>query len=218
MKKLIVDSSRIILFIVFLLITGEIYPENYSNLPLHICYRFNPPILSEVKVFNHLFSRINIPGMKSQLRIGAPILPMEAARILLPYGKEAADIKIIPGEKVVLEGSYNVEPCQKPYFEREFAPPDPSIYDLSHSYPPSYYFTVRTDKKRGYRILKIGLSPVSYIPKTGKISFYKELTVVVETKPETTAPNTFRGLAKDAKVIRNQVDNPEVIGTYPLKE
>lgn len=205
-------------FVINLAATGEAT----VNESIQQKYRFAEPETLEVKVFEHSFKRIKMPGLTNYWREGEPLIPVKVARILLPYGKEADKVIVIPGEKVVLEGKYSIEPGQRPVpldqgFKPEYVPPKAEIYDSTNPFPAGNFFQVQTVITRGYRILIVSLSPVSYIPKTGILSYYKELILTIETKPQVKSPRTFRGLASDAEAIRNNVDNSEMLATYPVK-
>ncbi|RLF39720.1 MAG: hypothetical protein DRN12_06570, partial [Thermoplasmata archaeon] len=64
---------------------------------------------------------------------------------------------------------------------------------------------------RGYPILHINLYPVQYVNE--KLYYYKSLKLEVTTKPAT-YKGGFRGLEKDQQLLREIVDNPEVLSTY----
>ncbi len=186
-------------------------------------YNFAEPGAANVTVFQNPFQRIKIPGLTNYWKEGEPLLPVEVARILLPYGREAGEVAVVPGEIVILEGNYNIEPGQRPVpfdqeFQAEYVPPKPEIYDSLKPFPEERMFQVQTVIKRGYRILIVSLSPISYIPKTGEIEYCRELTIIVETIPDTKPPRTFRSLAGDVELVRKNVDNPEMLATYPLQK
>ncbi|MDP8235210.1 MAG: C25 family peptidase propeptide domain-containing protein [Candidatus Erginobacter occultus] len=185
-------------------------------------YNFAEPVAADIKVFENPFQRIKIPGLTNYWKEGEPLLPVEVARILLPYGREAGEVTVIPGEKFMLEGNYGIEPGQRPVpfdqeFQAEYVPPKLEIYDSLKPFPEGRMLQVQTVITRGYRILIVSLSPISYIPKTGKIEYCRELTLAVEVVPESKPPRTFRGLAGDAELVRKNIDNPEVLSTYPLR-
>lgn len=193
-----------------------------GNDSLQIAYQFKQPIISQVEVFKRPFKKVIIQATRQLEREGEPVLPIKFAAILLPYGKEAGKVTVIPGKKVAIEGSYTIEPGQRPVpldreFKPEYVPPRPETYNSLKPFPEGHIFKAQTVVKRGYRILIVSLSPVSYIPKTGKIAYYRDLTVKVETVPEKKPPRTYRGLPGDAELVRKSVDNPELLSTYPMR-
>jgi hypothetical protein len=221
-------KSITVIFITFAFVYGvmnsiDAGPEGGENSSLQLTYQFKQPIISQVEVFKHPFKKVTIPATRQLNREGEPVLPIKFAAILLPHSKEAREVTVMPGEKVALEGNFNVEPGQRPVplgreHEAEFVPPRPEIYDSTAPFPLGHIFKAQTVVKRGYRILIVSLSPVSYIPKTGKIAYSRELTVIVETVPEKKPPRTYRGLPGDAELVRKSVDNPEMLATYPMRQ
>lgn len=221
-------ASRIIvgLFVIWGVIMhfNTVFGEEAVSETIQRKYNFAvEPNASEVSVFKNSFKRIKMPGLTNYWKEGAPRLPVEAARILLPSGREVGEVTVIPGKKVALEGNFSVEPGQRPVpldqeFKAEYIPPKPEIYNSIKPFPEGHMFKVQTVVKRGYRILIVSLSPVTYIPKTGKIAYYRELTVNVETVPEKKPPRTYRGLPGDAELVRKNVDNPEMLSTYPMRQ
>lgn len=56
---------------------------------------------------------IRIPGLENRIIPGEPVIPFRTARILIPFGEEIEDIKVLPGEKKNL-GKILIEPGQDP--------------------------------------------------------------------------------------------------------
>jgi chemotaxis signal transduction protein len=164
------------------------------------------------------FQRLSIDGGGNLDQTGSPSLPFKIVKMLLPYGKDMADIEIITGETHILEGSYKIEPAQEQVHissneVTEFKL-DNSIYNSISPFPNKQYSIVGVYELRGYRILVLNLYPVSYIPKTGKVSYFKDIMVRVSL---TNRPNTnslFRDLKVDEKRVVNTVDNPELVDVY----
>ena len=75
---------------------------------------------------------------------------------------------------------------------------------------------VGTYTLRGFQILVLELFPVQYTPATGKLSYYSELHVEIETTADNRNHLPPRGLPEDRELVAARVDNPEAIIDYPL--
>jgi hypothetical protein len=162
------------------------------------------------------FQRLSIEGGGNLGQTGSPSLPFKTVKILLPYGKDIADIEIITGKTQILEGSYKIEPTQEQIpigsdeiTEFKF---DYSIYNSNNPFPDKQYSIVGTYELRGYRILVLNLHPVSYIPKTGKVSYFEDMMVRVSLTKNTHVNSLFRNLKADEEL------NPEFAESYRGKK
>jgi hypothetical protein len=91
---------------------------------------------------------------------------------------------------------------------------DNSVYNSISPFPNKQYSVVGVYELRGYRILVLNLYPVSYIPKTGKVSYFKDITVLVSLTNRPNANLLFRNLKGDENRVINTVDNPELVDVY----
>lgn len=168
------------------------------------------------------YKLIRIPELDIYTLPGKPVVPFKTARILIPYGEEIEDIKVIPGDKNYL-GEFYIQPGQEasPIDEEgvEPTPPDPLIYNSIKPYPEKPFSKVGIQWKRGFQILILNLYPLEYIPKSMDVSWFESLKVIVNTKrAEISEEGLYRGLARDKALICSIADNPEQLGTYPLKK
>jgi hypothetical protein len=149
---------------------------------------------------------------------GEPVLPYKTARILIPQGKELDNIQVIAGNRIKLEGKFNVEYGTTPIPVSSNIvvadKPNPSIYSSSTPFPGTLYSQVAEQYLRGYKIALLTLNPVQYIPKTGELVYYKTITVTLSFKETGEISSMFRNLPQDETRVLNVVDNPEVIETY----
>lgn len=156
---------------------------------------------------------------------GAPLLPVIPARIALPDGCTADDIRVVAGEKIDISGKHVLEHGQKPYpliegVKPEYMEQNPEIYDSDAVYPGKLYDVVGVQKKCGVSILILNLHPVEYKPKSGMVSYYTGLQVRIRPKM---AKNGALGAA-DADIVSRpervsgQVDNPEMLNGYQQKK
>ena len=198
------------------LVTGSAFaaPEQ-----LTITYSFDRPEISQVTIDKKQYHRVTMPGCASGGIAGQPALPARGARILLPMGTQVSSIEIVPGEKVLLGSDYYVEPVGEqvrlsaPPSEAVPPKPDPAIYGSDSPFPAAQFEEIGTQCFRGYRILILKLQPVQYVPTSGELYYYPELTVVVDTVAADT-PALFRGLPQDAQQVLTKIDNPELARSY----
>ena len=187
--------------------------------PVSVTYVFERPVVER----SGEYDRVTVPGLHSHGAPGAPVLPFETARILLPYGREVADIEVVATDQLALEGSYAVEPGQEPRPVQSGpaygrTPPDPTIYNSTGLFPDELYSLVSVQKLTGYTILFLRLYPVQYAPQTGQVYYYESIEVRVTTTLQgraTAAPRAMlRSIPEDLARVQRMVDNPEAIETY----
>jgi len=206
------DTATILLTFMLLIVV----PHTASAEQLTVDYFFEYPLVETAGEYDRVIMK-ETPNYGNP---GEPLLPARGASILLPYGTDVEDILIIPGERIELEGSYNILPASVPVrLSAEpgsaFPPtPDPEIYASDSPFPESLVEKVNTNSFRGYRILTLKLQPIQYIPSSGKLSYYPDLRVVVETVSSDQSESLLRGFAEDNDEIQARVDNPDIAMTY----
>lgn len=182
---------------------------------LEIKVDFPIPKISKVGKYH----RLSMQDIGNMAKPGGPLLPEKTVKILVPYGREVGEIDVIGKRKVTLEGEYNIESGERPVplsYKGKIRPTprDERIYNSQKPFPGRLYTFGSLQSMRGYRILIVNLHPVEYIPKEGKISYYKGMLIRVETRPaERAIP--FRGRIEDERRVKELVVNPEAILSYP---
>jgi len=153
--------------------------------------------------------------------VGAPQLPARQIRILLPYGTSIASLEV-EGQAETLRGTYSI-PSVQPAIQGDTKPTKESrvynstIYALETPFPDKLCPNWVVQKMRGYSIVMGNVYPVQYIPKTGEVLFYRNLTVNVQL--QSAKPSSlYRGLQKDRVEVLSFVDNPEATYSYPEKK
>ena len=188
--------------------------------PMQVEYTFDQPSLSSVKLPAGDFDRVTMPGVPNCGQSGAPALPALGARILLPYGCEAASVRIVTEQAVLLGTGYTIEPVGHPVRlsdgpEAGGTPtPDSTIYESDEPFPPACFEQIGTYGFRGYQILTLKLHPVKYVPRRGELYYYPKLTVIVDTVATGTGSPLLRGSGLDATEVEAKVDNAGVVDTY----
>ncbi|MFX1376803.1 MAG: C25 family cysteine peptidase, partial [Promethearchaeota archaeon] len=165
-----------------------------------------------------VYHQLSISGGGRLEQVGQPKIPFRTLKILLPYRKELQGIEIVGKGKQALEGTYRIEPAQA---QTPIGLPtdsaftlDTAIYDSINPFPAEPYSIIGVYEFRGYNILILNLYPVSYIPKTSKISYYEEMKVLISLNDCIEENSLFRGKKKDEERVIEIVDNPQLIETH----
>jgi hypothetical protein len=74
-------------------------------------YSFNEPVVTK----KGNYDQVSIEGLEEYRRVGAPVIPVRPAKILIPFGKKVIAAKAIPLDIKKLPGRYSLPPAQKPY-------------------------------------------------------------------------------------------------------
>jgi len=207
-------------FLVFIPVIGLILPSVVpaGEESIVLRYDFNPPrVEAESRYF-----KVTMADLPLMQNAGQPALPYKSLRVLIPRGREVQNIEIEESEKVTLEGSYPVRPAPQPVpLSYEGAPistsPDKRIYDSLAPFPPELQSDISIQKKGPYRVLLLNIHPVSYVPATGKISYYTSLTVKVKLEPAMerfTRGAARRPVPEDTASIGRKVENPASLSSY----
>ena len=206
-------QALVIVTIFLVVVVGGVVNASALKSEIEVSYQFKTPDITTKDGYAHLRMRdcfsYGAPGM--------PVLPSKGARILLPYKGKLKNITVIPGNKTTLPGTYKVYPGQRPYplsykGKIEFTEPDPEVYGSRTAYPGKFYTYYSVQDKKGYQILILNLQPIEYIPQSGLLSYFDELTVKLSLE-QTDKPPLFKGCPDDI-----EVDNTEVINSYPTGE
>ena len=128
---------------------------------------------------------------------GKPNLPSKIFAIAIPPGAEVTYVTFETGEEIVLPGTYNILPCQLPQVigkenpvvremeEQTYLSNYESVYYSEESYPESIVEFVRPAGFRKYNLADVRVTPFSYKPISGQLTYYPEITVTVSyTFPE----------------------------------
>ncbi|HUU82100.1 MAG TPA: C25 family cysteine peptidase [Phycisphaerae bacterium] len=135
--------------------------------------------------------RITVEGFGSLLVPGKPQLPSKIFAIAIPPGAELLDVEADPGEGVQLSGSYEVRPAGLPrvigredsvlyqreqrQYDRNYA----SVYGKDAAYPQQAVEVVRTAAYRRYNLVDVRVTPFTYRPSSGELTYYPDVAVRV---------------------------------------
>ena len=96
-------------------------------------------------------------------------------------------------------------------------PPNTALYNSNDVYPAQCFESLGVQSFRGYKILIINLYPVSYIPASGSLSYYKNIELEIVSQMRASADEetiSLRGLDSDEVLIEERISNPSAIGSY----
>lgn len=141
------------------------------------------------EIYVENFGRLLVPGK--------PNLPSRIFAIAIPPGAEVAGFKFDLGEGITLPGTYKISPVPLP---RVIGQEDPllyerdrqmyednynSVYGSGEPYPSSVVEFIRTAGYRKYNLVDVRVTPFSYRPQSGQLTYYPEVTVQISyTFPE----------------------------------
>ena len=174
--------------------------------------------------FTHVDAQYQLIEFESTLQsapAGNPSIPYYAVSLLLPFGQEAYQIEVIPGNKTAIPGNYELYPIQhvQPYSKGssgEFVI-NQDIYNEAKPYPESIHGMLSTHYLNGYGFAFTTITPVEYIPKEKSISYYKSITVRIHTKHEKNeAYVAIPAYISDSQIntLKQLAQNDEMFSTY----
>jgi hypothetical protein len=177
-------------------------------------YRFGRPVVSE----GGEYDTVQIKGLETYQRTGAPIVPVRPATILVPFGKKVLQTRVIPLDTWELPGTYQLQPAQRPYtlnYDGQTArtEPNPAIYNQATPWPGMNNEQTAVYSKRGYQLFVLNLFPVQYVPATGRITYTTKMRVEIELA-DSFETNVLRPSETTKSALKRRVDNPSVLDSY----
>jgi len=182
-------------------------------------YEFSEPQVEEAADY----VRVHMEGTRPVGAPGEPLLPAKGVALLLPPGESIAGVRVIAGERVVLEGSYLIQPADREYPLSSSGPflpvePDADLYASTDPFPVELFEGQGTHFLCGHSIGTVVIYPVSYTPATGQISWFRSLQVVLETKPAEDAQQSASRFLRSTPEVRSRVaslvDNTSQLSAY----
>ncbi len=191
--------------------------DNSNQLVMN--YSFEQPTIKKINIENTIYDEVVLPGVSSTGNPGEPCLPIKGSYILLPQGTTVDKITITTSEKMCLGEGFFVKPVGEivPLSKRDsvsLPTPDEKIYSSSNEFPGDLFTEVGVYCFRGYKILVLDLYPVQYMPTSGELFCYNDMTVSVKLSWDKTINPLYRGFEKDKLEVINKVDNPKAVTTY----
>jgi hypothetical protein len=199
------------------LTAGEIDDRNES---ITKTYTFTAPQIQQIVIDNQIYNDVSMSDAQGAWNVGEPNLPAYGVSLLLPAGTNSAEITVQPGAKISLGSGYTVAPVEQPVTLSEFTTvyakgiKDPKIYSSDTVFPSTLFSTVGTYSFRGYTILILQLYPVQYLPLSGQLSYFDQMTVRVKTIPTDSVNPLYRSLEKDRVEVAKKVDSLDSLSSY----
>jgi parallel beta-helix repeat protein len=161
---------------------------------------------------------VTMSGMPQFGAPGEPVLPFKLVKVLVPQGKDVQRIDVLPGRRRMLEARLNVA------YGKTAVPissnitvadqPDEKIYGSMNPFPVRLFSQVSEQFIRGYKLLLLKLHPVQYVPRTGEMFYFENMTLQVILKEDDRTSSLYRNLPEDKELVLGTVDNPDEADTY----
>jgi hypothetical protein len=155
-------------------------------------------------------------------KTGEPALPYMGVKLLLPPGEEAISVKYVFDNEIALDGIFSICPQQpsRPLSQGsdDVFYQDPEVYRSASAYPATKWGEYSTQFMNGHSILLASFTPVKYIPSTGQISYYQNVTVTIETRTTERSERALENLNTSIQTnsrISNMAQNSEMLVSYP---
>jgi Peptidase family C25/FlgD Ig-like domain/Propeptide_C25 len=180
-------------------------------------YRFDDYKLSQHEGYDFiLFENTQLAG-----ETGNPALPYQAVSLLLPSGEIAGSIEVIGSDEIILPGTFEMYPMQqsRPISlgkSGEFKKNE-QVYSSDTLFPAQSNGQLTTQFMNGFGCALSTFTPVNYVPASGSVSYYREVTVRITTQFDPNFINNQKNLKINPRVlskIEDFVQNPEMSSRY----
>ncbi len=156
---------------------------------------------------------------------GEPTLPWFKTVLLLPPGEAAVSIEVFTENPVLLNMPVRLYPYQppKPLSDttiKEFALNE-AVYRQHSHYPSAQAGHLMTQYLNGFSFALCTFTPVSFIPATGALTWYRTIRIRVITEQHPEAQAALLRLPGDAGIrsrVRSFAQNPEMESRYPFTD
>jgi len=134
---------------------------------------------------------LRVAGYGSLLVPGKPKLPSKIFSIAIPPGAKLVDVTYESAESTALPGSYQIAPAPLPrvicdenpdlYAEAqaEYEANFDSVYGSDDPYPAAVIEVMRTAGYRKYNLVDVRVTPFTYAPQSGRLTYHARITVNV---------------------------------------
>lgn len=153
---------------------------------------------------------------------GEPLLPYQAVNLLIAPGHETVKITVTGHDEVSLDGYFKIVPAgfSRPLSETGFFPAmeKDEIYTSDKTYPTEAAGNLSTQYMNGFAFAQTVITPVKYIPAEGKISYFKNITVRIETRETPRGAAALKNLTSSEKVRARAIksaQNQKTAVSYP---
>ncbi len=173
------------------------------------------------------YVRVHVDDCDLLQRVGAPVLPFQTVRLLLPPAERLVSLEVDllqPPATIPLLGQ--VEPGRMPRVTAVdgnvgtpgLDVPDPAIYSAAAPYPAAWAELASVQRLAGYDLAFIRVYPVRYAPALGELHFAPRLRVTITTEASTASPPSPEPIipsqAAASDHIASWVDNAEALEAH----
>ncbi|HYW69061.1 MAG TPA: C25 family cysteine peptidase, partial [bacterium] len=162
-----------------------------------------------------VYSRLSMEGARASKVPGAPALPVQYLRFVIPSDARVANLAV-SFDELELPGSYRVAPAQPeaPMGETPLrVEEDASIYGSAEPYPAARAEYLGDGFLGGYRIATVAVHPLQYTPRSGALVLATNISIELELEADAdrshprsrvtaNSDDLYRGL------VRDMVENP----------
>ena len=155
--------------------------------------------------------------------LGKPMLPLGGYSVLIPPDAEITGVAIVSQTESDIPGEFNLLPAQKPVAlttalpRPAFVPPDAATYNSNQPYPSAITSFSPSGSLSGFRIAGVNVSPLQYVPATGKLRLFTHLSLRVTYK-EGAYPQSVRLTTSQRDLFAQEVSslvlNPEQVNKW----
>jgi hypothetical protein len=167
--------------------------------------------------------KVTLPGSPLIGHPGEPLLPKSSLRLLIPFGERVVGLEVLPLTTHMLIEGVSPEVAQAPRPASLGGPvlrtmARAEIYQGDHDWPSNPLISWREDIYRGYRILSLVLSPLSFEGKSGRLNLIRDLEIRVSTEADdelrSKSESMLRSDADTRARVNSIVENPHMLESY----
>jgi hypothetical protein len=155
-------------------------------------------------------------------KTGEPVLPYHPLSLILPPGEKAVSIEIRGTGLVQVPGHFRLFPKQevRPISEGSDGRfiCNEETYKNDAPYPLQPYTHLTTGYLNGFAIAMSTFTPVVYNPVKQTIQYYRNITVIIQTRPDPESKQALNNISGSDKVLYRVglfAQNPEIMDLYP---
>ncbi|MDZ4121898.1 MAG: C25 family peptidase propeptide domain-containing protein, partial [Candidatus Cloacimonadaceae bacterium] len=171
---------------------------------------------------NGEFKSIKLNNGQTWGEPGDPELSWIGVKLLLPINHEASDVIVHRSnpQTIILDSPIKPLQQQYPLSTEQIMPktlPNPIIYTSDKSFPAKADNGIRTEFLAGHPIAFTAICPFDYNPVRNELTFYRNISIEVQTAPSSKAFEASRFLKQEAfisKYLSRSVDNQDAVPMY----
>jgi hypothetical protein len=172
------------------------------------------------------YDKFNLSNWYHLREIGKPELPIKIITLLIPVDQDVDAVSAMFTGTIEKKDKFNIFPAQPDvptsddYEKPKFVRPDKAIYESDDCYPKNAATVVSQGYLDGDKhIVTIAVCPIQYYPKSGRLAINTSIELQLKLgsakmKAIHSAQSFVNGDGLYDKILKNLVDNPEMIGSY----